>query len=175
MGGDVITFISKIENCSQLEAAKHLAKTYQIELPEELSKDIAGQTAGKEQYYNICATLANWCHEQLLKAPHVMKYLQERGFTKQSITLYKLGYFPGGTRTIRTLTSYMSNNSFIIKDLLDAKIIAEGKTGLYSSFEERILFPIKDIVGRFCGFGGRVFKPFDKRAKFGRWLSNIGY
>ena len=44
-------------------------------------------------------------------------------------------------------------------NLIDAHIIQEGKQGLYSPFEERIIFPIRDHLGRYVGFGGRVFQP----------------
>jgi len=165
-GGDVITFISKVENCSQLEAAQHLAKTYQIELPSSLSKEIISTSKEKEKYFNVCEILADWCHDNLIKAPHVMKYLQQRGFNKQTIQLFKIGYFPGGPRSIRALTYHMNKHSFIQGDILEAKIIAQGKKTIYSPFEERIIFPIKDLIGRFCGFGGRIFKDSDQRAKY---------
>jgi len=51
-------------------------------------------------------------------------------------------------------------------DLVDATILSEGKTMLYSPFEERIIFPIKDHLGRFCGFGGRIYTQSDERPKY---------
>ncbi len=51
-------------------------------------------------------------------------------------------------------------------NLIDAHILQEGKQALYSPFEERIIFPIRDHIGRFVGFGGRVFQPGDERAKY---------
>jgi len=166
IGGDVITFISKVEGCSQIEAAKHLATKYQIDLPESLTTDTAAHTQEKDKYFDLCETFSNWCHNQLLASPHVIRYLQERGFNQQSINMFNLGYFPGGLRSIKTLTGHMSKHSFIQQDLLEAKILAEGKKVIYSPFEERILFPIKDLIGRYCGFGGRIFKDGDQRAKY---------
>jgi len=166
LGGDVVTFISKIENCSQLEAAQHLAKTYQIELPSNLSKEIASKTKEKEKHFSICQAVASWCYENITKSPHVIRYLQERGFTKETIHLFKIGYFPGGPRSIQALISHMNKQGFIQNDLLEVKILAEGRKMVYSPFEERIIFPIKDLIGRFCGFGGRVFKASDQRAKY---------
>lgn len=165
-GGDVITFISKIENYSQIEAAKHLAKTYNIDLPVELTRELATQTKDKERYFALCEEVANWCHQELLRSPHAMKYLQNRGFDLEIIKIYNLGYFPAGLASIRALTLYANKNNFMQDDLLDAKIIAEGQKATYSPFEERIMFPIKDIIGRFCGFGGRIFKENDQRPKY---------
>lgn len=165
-GGDVITFISKIENYSQIEAAKHLAKTYNIDLPEQLTKELATHTKEKERYFTLCEEVANWCHEELIRSPKAMEYLTNRGFTQHMINLYNLGYFPTGVVSIRALTNYISKNSFMQDDLLDAKIIGEGQKATYSPFEERIMFPIKDIIGRYCGFGGRIFKEGDPRPKY---------
>ena len=44
VGGDVIAFIARKEQCSQIEAAKHLIERYQIELPSTL-----GHRSGQEQ------------------------------------------------------------------------------------------------------------------------------
>jgi DNA primase len=41
-----------------------------------------------------------------------------------------------------------------------------GKSAFFSPFEERIIFPICDHLGRYCGFGGRIFKEHDARAKY---------
>jgi len=166
-GGDIITFISKVESCTPLQAANHLAEKYSIPIPQHLqSESDNGGGQEKSNYFNLCKTVANWCHEQLLKHPYVMKYLLDRGFNKQTINLFQLGYFPGGLSSIRMLTNYAATKNFIQQDLLEAKIIAEGKRVLYSPFEDRIIFPIQDIIGQFCGFGGRIFKSGDQRAKY---------
>jgi DNA primase len=49
---------------------------------------------------------------------------------------------------------------------MQAHIIMQGTSILYSPFEDRIIFPIKDHLGRFCAFGGRIFKPHDTRPKY---------
>lgn len=165
-GGDVIAFISKIENFSQIEAARHLAKTYNIELPDELTKEIAGQKHEKEKYFMLCEEVANWCHNQLMINEQALKYMQKRGFNKNIIESYNLGYFPPTYLSVRALINHLNKFSLMQSDLIEAKIIAEGKKATFSPFEDRIIFPIKDIIGRYCGFGGRIFKEFDQRPKY---------
>src|SRR3990167_159219 len=60
-GGDVISFIAKIENCSQHEAVQFLADRYTIELPEDTEQfeKIAQQ---KQQHFDIYKAAAAWCH-----------------------------------------------------------------------------------------------------------------
>ncbi|MFT6765671.1 MAG: DNA primase [Alteromonas naphthalenivorans] len=163
--GDVIGFISKIENCTQVEAAKHLAERHNIELPETISQVSTEKTDEKKRYFAVCQAVASWCHTQLFKHPSVMLYLEKRGFSQASINTFKIGYFPGGSRSIRTLARDIADEQFMLKDLFDAGIASEGKT-LYSAFEQRLIFPIKDHLGNNCGFGGRVLKKTDERSKY---------
>ncbi len=167
LGGDVISFIAKTEQCSQLEAAKHLAERYNIDIPQDISPDTAKNSREqKKQYNDICKTVAQWCHQQLLKNPSIMHYLNKRGINKNSIDHFALGYFPGGLASIKSFIQAMHTHAILTLDLIKANILLEGKNVLYSPFEERILFPIKDHLGRCCGFGGRIFKQQDERAKY---------
>jgi DNA primase len=60
----------------------------------------------------------------------------------------------------------MRTHAIMAKDLVEANILIEGKNIFYSPFEERIIFPIRDHMGRCCGFGGRTFKEHDDRPKY---------
>lgn len=162
--GDVISFIADVENCSQIEAAKYLAERYQIELPEDLQSSHSQQD--KNHYHNVCNAVAEWCHAELKKSPSVMAYLTNRDISSKSIDYYKIGYFPSGLLAIKNLIHAMKVQNILVDDLIGAAIVAQGKTVLYSPFEERIIFPIADTMGNYCGFGGRIFKPNDTRPKY---------
>lgn len=163
--GDVISFISKVENCTQVEAAKQLAERYNIELPETIAQESTESIDEKKHYFALCQAVANWCHTQLFKYPSVMNYLEKRGFSQASINTFKIGYFPGGIRSIKALAKDITEHNFLLKDLFTANIASEGKT-LYSPFEQRLIFPIKDHLGHNCGFGGRILKKTDERSKY---------
>ena len=168
-GGDVIKFIESVEQCSALEAAYHLADRYNITIPEELSRKTEQRTSTQEKkgYFELCKKVALWCHSHLKNSPNALKYVTSRGINTESIDHFMIGYFPGGTRAIKDLTSYIQNSSFLLEDLLNNSIIMSGKGNiLYSPFEERIIFPIKDLLGNYCGFGGRIFNPQDERPKY---------
>jgi len=167
LSGDVISFIAKIENCSQKDAAKLLAEKYSLELPHNLSLEIVEKnTEHKNHYFSVCKAVALWCHEQLLKNPAAQSYFQRRGFTPENFSYFTLGYFPTGNTGMSDLLYSMKKQSILVRDLIDAHILAEGRTTLYSPFEERLIFPIKDALGRYCGFGGRTFKDHDTRPKY---------
>lgn len=165
--GDVITFITKVEHSSPVEAAHHLVERYRLNIPDAIGYETKAQTqAQQDQYFALCKTVAAWCHQQLLKSPLALKYVLGRGISKACIEQFAIGYFPGGLPSMKQFTTTMRQQSILVDDLVSAAIIQEGKTVLYSPFEERIIFPIKDHLGRFCGFGGRIFKPNDTRAKY---------
>jgi DNA primase len=166
VGGDVIAFIARKEQCSQIEAAKHLIERYQIELPSTLAGDLGKGNSNDKHYYHICQAVAQWCHAQLIKSADAFSYCSRRTITQKSITSFTLGYFPGGLSNVKRFITDMAKENILVDDLLDAHILAKGKNILFSPFEERIIFPIADHLGRFCGFGGRVFKPNDARPKY---------
>ena len=166
-GGDVITFLSLMEQCTPLQAAQQLADRYQIEIPVHLTQNASPQLIeDKARYHSLCETVALWCHEQLAKnlAPRV--YLSNRKIDSTRIMSYQLGYFPGGVAQMKQFLQAMAQENILAKDLIEAGIISQGQRALFSPFEERIIFPIADHLGRICGFGGRIFKPGDERPKY---------
>jgi DNA primase len=164
-GGDVIAFIAKIENCSQHEAVQFLADRYTIELPEDTEQfeKIAQQ---KQQHFDIYKAAAAWCHQQLAKYPSVLKYLHQRAIDQSLIDQFMIGYFPGGLSSIKQLLAGVKNQHILADDLISTHIISQGKSVLFSPFEDRIIFPIRDHLGRFCAFGARTYKPEDTRPKY---------
>ncbi|MBN1549374.1 DNA primase [Candidatus Babeliales bacterium] len=167
--GDVIAFIARAENCSQIEAVHHLVDRYNLELPESITFDAkqeAERTSDKKKYFSLCEFVATWCARNLEANQKARDHLLERGFSLDTLAQFKIGYFPGGLESIRKLINFVNKDNFLTQDLIKAHIVTEGRTVLYSPFEERLIFPITDHLGRYCGFGGRVFQPNDNRARY---------
>lgn len=167
--GDAIAFVAKIENLNQLQAAKFLIDRYNIELSQELqnSKNFAPEnTEEKNSYFTLCKTVAIWSNQQLLSDKIALDYIKSRGVNDESINVFLIGYFPGGVNKINRFLKDMAQEGILLKDLLESGFLIEGRSNVYSPFEERILFPIKDASNRVCGFGGRIFKAGDDRPKY---------
>lgn len=165
-GGDLITFTATIENCSPMEAAQHLIDRYQLTIPDNIAKDDGVSLEKKNLYFKICELTASWCAENLTKNPTILNYLHNRNINQKSIAHFTIGFFPGGLAAIKMFTEFMKKQGILYDDLLQAHIICQGKTVAYSPFEQRIIFPIKDHLGRYCGFGGRIYQEQDQRAKY---------
>lgn len=162
--GDVIGFIEKIEHLNALEAAQHLAQRYHLDIPKEVSKTLT--PALNKSHFQLCYAVAQWCNSMLLQNEPAKTYLKSRKLTPATCSQFLLGYFPAGSRGIQQLLAHIAPLGFSSQDLIDAHIIFPGKQGLYSPYEDRIIFPIKDHLGQACGFGGRIFLPHDTRPKY---------
>ncbi len=167
--GDVISFVAKIEKMSPFEAAQYLIEKYNLQIPDTLKSSFQQSQATrteKDDYFALCKIVANWCHDQLFQYDTALNYVHSRKFNQQSITQFTIGYFPKGNMSIKNLLNQAAAQGFLTNDLIDAGVIFQGQNNLYSPFEGRIIFPIKDHLGRHCGFGGRVFMPDDDRCKY---------
>ncbi|MFH1643878.1 MAG: DNA primase [bacterium] len=169
-GGDLISFIAKIENLSQIEAVKFLIDKYNLQIPDEIQKnnfnDLQKNSGQKDLCFKVNQAIADFSHETLLKSDIARSYLENRKIDLKIIKHFSIGYFPGGVRFINSFMKKLASQGIMLKDLLENGFLFQGRNVIYSSFEERILFPIKDVMGRYVGFGGRIFKPGDDRAKY---------
>lgn len=169
--GDVIGFIAKRENLSQIESAKFIIDRYNLTVPEEALKGAQKSLQGvdtdeRNRFYLVYEKFAQWCHFSLKKNAAAYDYVKKRDLSDPIIAQFCIGYFPGGLQPVQQLVTAMANEGIMVKDLVAFGLLGEKKTYYYSPFEERILFPIKDQIGRVCAFGGRIFKAGDERAKY---------
>src|SRR5204863_8020382 len=59
LSGDVISFIAKIENCSQKEAVYFLSERYNITIPHTITFELSEKKADeKNHYFSICKAIA---------------------------------------------------------------------------------------------------------------------
>ncbi|MCK4517506.1 DNA primase [Candidatus Babeliales bacterium] len=168
-GGDLIAFVAKVENVSQIEAVTLLVEKQNLEIPDSVKQEfgkIAQNSDKKDQYFQACKAAAAWMHEQLLASRVAQNYITKRNITPESTKHFKIGYMPGGMNMMNKFLKDLARQNILLKDLIDAGVVSQGRTSVYSPFEERILFPIHDGIGRCCGFGGRVFHEKDERAKY---------
>jgi len=166
-GGDAIAFVSKVENCSPLEAAHLLVERYQITVPDSIdTKRRSADAKEKNAHFEAHKLVALWCQKQLKHHPPALRYLQHRGITQDAIERFCIGVFPSGTNALSGLLREAREQQLLPDDLVQAQILAKGRGSLYCAFADRIMFPIRDHLGRYCGFGGRTFKSSDTRPKY---------
>jgi DNA primase len=157
-GGDVITFVMKIENLSFKETVYFLAEKFGIKIDSNFDKgkyDL--QNSAQNDLFKINSRIADYYHsflEQSANSANARKYLKDRGFTDQDVLDFNLGFAPD---TFDSVVNNAIKNRMDLIALEKLGIIKKNKISKYNDFfRNRIIFPIKDSKGRVIAFGGRV-------------------
>ncbi|MCL5986567.1 MAG: DNA primase [Actinobacteria bacterium] len=157
-GGDVFSFIQKIDNLDFNEAVVRLAERagYKLRYAESWQPGAADDSKRKLYEINRLAmveykkTLSSSLGEKALE------YLKKRGFSEETLRSFDVGFAPEGWDFI---SSKMINSGYRNRELLSTGLVVQSersRRGFYDRFRNRITFPITDLMGNVVGFGGRA-------------------
>ena len=158
--GDVFSFMMKYYNLDFPEALKELAGRYKIELPERrYAKKERALEKKRELLFAVnkkCAQIFSEYLQTAKGAEAARSYLRDRGVSGEIEKRFGLGYAPSveaeGWDFLSGKLTKGENGAAV-----EAGLLAQKKNGgTYDRFRDRIVFPIFDISGRVCGFGGRI-------------------
>lgn len=161
-GGDVVTFIRRIENLDYVEAVRFLAQQAGMALPEDSDGGEAAKLRARLLEAN--RTAARLFHEALIapSGEKAMRYLSGRGLDERMIRRFGIGYAPDSWDM---LTNALTARGFTREELETAYLSAKSKKNTYyDRFRDRIMFPIIDVRGNVIAFGGRAMG--DVRPKY---------
>lgn len=162
-GGDVITFIKRIENLDYLDAVKFLADRAGMTVPETAHVNDA-ESKLRVRVLEANRAAARFFHEQLYSpaGAEALAYYRKRGYTDKTIRHFGLGYAPND---YFALANELRKQGFRDDELIAAFLCKRGqKGGLYDVFRNRVMVPIIDIRGNVIAFGGRVLD--DSKPKY---------
>ncbi|MCP4132501.1 MAG: DNA primase [bacterium] len=155
-GGNVFSFISKIERLDFPESVKLVADIVGIEIKSEENREKGGRFDEINRYNTFAM---NYYHKYLLSGSGKtgMDYLLKRGVTRESIETFKLGYAPDSWNFLVTPLQKNRANMEIAESIgLLSSSKKEQRIHYYDKFRSRVIFPIFDKNGRAIAFGGRV-------------------
>ena len=171
-GGNVFTFLMKIEGSSFPTVVRNLGEKYGIRVEEQPASPAARQRAEQvERLVELNKAAAEFFHKTLLKDPAAKParvYLKERGITAETIERFGIGYAPqawDGALKALTKGGKQAKVGWTVEDLAAAGLIVAreqgGKkpgdaSGYYDRFRGRVILAILDLQKRVIGFGGRV-------------------
>jgi DNA primase catalytic core len=158
-GGDMFTFIEKMEGVDFKGALKILAEKAGV--PLEYSGHNKDQNGKTDRLREAVSRAEAFYARNLDEKGDAYQYALSRGLTPETIRAWNLGLAPDGWRT---LLEELSTAGFTIPELLAAGLIkeADGKPGTYyDRFRNRLMFPIKDGAGRTVAFTGRALTKDD--------------
>ena len=157
-GGDIFTFLMRRDGLDFREALARLAEKAGVELSERTAKEDRHKRRLREALEGAIA----WYREVLLQAHQAEKaraYLEERGFTPETLERFAIGYAPN---TWDALTRRLIGRGFKNEELIGVGLAsASNRGGIIDKFRGRIIIPIRDASGRPVGLGGRVMPGSD--------------
>jgi DNA primase len=158
VGGDIFSFLMKIEGIEFPEALAMLADRANIRLQPAGRGDQPGPVDEKRVLYRAMTWADEQYHECLLNdavAGVARDYLAQRGISPESIRRFQLGFAPDEWSWIIERTRGTSFTSGMLERIGLVSRRRQGP-GYYDRFKGRVLFPIFDSQGRAVGLGGRV-------------------
>ncbi len=174
-GGDIFTFIEKMEGVDFKGALKILAEKAGVEIvynantqqERNRSERLREAMAEATQFYAIQlgSFVQGASATNDMPRAAALAYAKKRGLTDEAIATWSLGYAPD---TWRALLEHLQAKGFSNQELVAAGLIkeAEGRSGTwYDRFRHRLMFPIRDSAGRTIAFTGRALAA-DDQAKY---------
>ena len=163
IGGDMITFIEKIEGMEFIEALELLAQKAGVPMPQFDKKTMGVKKHLQEVNEYICKLLTH----NLQTSPEAKiarDYIVERGIDDLTADVWKIGYAP---QDWKNLTDKIKEQGYNANDLIQVGIAnaKEHGNGIYFRFRGRLMFPINDAFGHVIGFTGRIMTD-EKVAKY---------
>ncbi|MEU3016144.1 MULTISPECIES: DNA primase [unclassified Nocardiopsis] len=166
-GGDVISFVQRIDSLSFAEAVESLARQTGIVLRyEEGGRSTPRRDEGKRQrLLDAHREAARFYSDQLLTpgAIEARRFLGERGFNRTHAEQFGLGFAPGGWQH---LTDHLRQKGFTDAEIIEGGLASQGRRGAYDRFRNRLLWPVREVTGEVVGFGARKLDPEEDGPKY---------
>lgn len=172
VGGNVLHFVSKIENLSFRETIEMLADRSGIELPTLENEEDNKLLQLKSKVYQINELTAKFYHENLYKpsAKKAQEYVKKRKLDNNTLKNFLIGY----SGDFNELYLMLKEKGFTEEEILASSLVNKTQDGKFiDRFRGRLMFPIQDIRNRVIAFGGRVLD--DSKPKYINSPENIVY
>jgi DNA primase len=166
-GGDVISFIQKIEGLDFREALQIAADKAGVELESFSSPKDQENKAYRVRAAKAHNLAAEYYHYLLTKhaggKPGLTYAVEKRKLTLEVISQYKLGYAPQG---YHNLESFLLKKGFNRQELISFGLLVEKNGRIYDKFRHRLMHPIYSVKGEVIAFSGRAISAEDKGPKY---------
>ncbi|MDY6065035.1 MAG: DNA primase [Finegoldia sp.] len=168
VGGDVISFIMKIEGMSYIEAIKYLADKQGIFLETgEIDKE---KYAHRKKLLKINEEAKFFYYKNLLVNDRAKRFIKDRQLNSQMINKFMIGYADDKN----SLGKYLIKMGYNEEDLVELGLVNKDRLGnIYDKFRNRVMFPIEDTRGATIAFGGRTL--VNDKAKYMNSPQSIAY
>ena len=172
VGGNVFTFLTKIEGINFVEAVQTLAERSNIQLPTLESNGDSAKELLKSKVYKVNEFTANYYHQNLYKPESkiAQEYIRKRKLTNETLKSFQIGF----SGQFDELYQELKKQGFEEPEILESGLVNRNDKGQYiDRYRNRLMFPICDARGRVIAFGGRVLD--DSKPKYINSPENVVY
>ena len=172
VGGNVFTFLTKIEGINFVEAVQLLAERANIQLPTLENNVDSAKEALKAKVYKVNEFTAKYYHENLYRPESKMaqEYIKKRKLSNETLKSFQIGFSGKFDELYREL----KKQGFEDREILESGLVNKNERGQYiDRYRNRLMFPICDVRGRVIAFGGRVLD--DSKPKYINSPENVVY
>ena len=172
VGGNVFTFLTKIEGINFVEAVQLLAERANIQLPTLENNVDSAKEALKAKVYKVNEFTAKYYHENLYRPESKMaqEYIKKRKLSNETLKSFQIGF----SGKFDELYKELKKQGFEDREILESGLVNKNERGQYiDRYRNRLMFPICDVRGRVIAFGGRVLD--DTKPKYINSPENIVY
>ena len=155
VGGNVYTFLMKIEGITFKESLEQLAERANIQLPTYENSADAAKDELKAKVYKVNEFAAEFYHQNLYKpvARIGQEYVKKRKMNRETLEAYRIGF----SGRFDELYKALKAQGFGEKEILESGLVNKNANETYiDRYRERLMFPICDARGKVIAFGGRI-------------------
>lgn len=176
VGGNVITFVSKIEGIGYREAIENLAERSGIVLPKLVSSGDQKKEELKSKVYKVNSYALKYYHEKLYQKESkiAQDYIKQRKLNNETLESYNIGY----SGSWDELSKELKKQGFGDEEIIESGLANKNNQGKFiDRYRNRLMIPILDVRNRVIGFGGRILieREDKKEAKYINSPENVVY
>lgn len=172
VGGNVFTFLMKIEGINFIEAVQMLAEKSQIQLPTLANSGDSAKEELKTKVYQVNEFTAQYYHQKLYlpESKIAQEYVKKRKLSNETLKSFRIGFSGKFDELYRELVK----QGFAEREILESGLVNKNEQGKFiDRYRNRLMFPICDARGRVIAFGGRVLD--DSKPKYINSPENVVY
>ena len=160
-GGDVLTFVRRIENLGYVEALEFLAKRAGINLVVGNNDSYSNvRKVDKQRYYDMNKEAARFFRNMLNDEKigrDARDYIESRQLSSLTVKRFGLGFAPDSFDKLR---NHLRSLGYTDQEMIDGYLCLKSQKGsTFDFFRDRLMFPVIDTTGNIIAFGGRMIHP----------------
>ena len=156
--GDVFTFLEKYLHVTPMEAIRQVAKKCNIEIALSEREKLRQHN---KKYYKIlkdATAFYEFCLNGTKLGEEARAYLEKRGINDSIIKRFMIGCSVDGD----SLTKMLLDKGHLEIDINEVNLLRYHNDTKVEVFQNRVMFPLKNLDGDIVGFSGRTFRESDK-------------